>query len=89
MTNQKDTTRTNVLWLDPVLAGILSFIVPGLGQVYSGRVFRGVVLFIGYYFLVGICLAIDPLLLIFALFAIIWCILDAVEMARLYNKRLV
>jgi TM2 domain-containing membrane protein YozV len=80
MTNQKDTT----------LAGILSFIVPGLGQIYSGRNLRGVAWFIGYYLLVGICLTtLDFLLLIFALFAMIWCILDAVEMAKQHNKRLV
>lgn len=28
---------------DPVLAGILSLIVPGLGQIYNGRVLAGIV----------------------------------------------
>lgn len=35
---------------DPFLAGILSFLVPGLGQIYMGKIWRG----IGWFFLVAI-----------------------------------
>jgi len=31
---------------EPILAGILSFLIPGLGQIYVGKVLRGVVWFI-------------------------------------------
>ncbi len=31
---------------DPMLAGILSFLLPGLGQVYCSRVSRGILFFI-------------------------------------------
>lgn len=27
---------------DPGLAGVLSFFVPGLGQIYNGAIFRGI-----------------------------------------------
>ena len=27
---------------DPILAGVLSFIVPGVGQLYNGRILAGV-----------------------------------------------
>jgi len=27
---------------DPVLAGILSFLIPGLGQIYNGRILVGI-----------------------------------------------
>jgi len=73
---------------DKTLAGILSFLVPGLGQLYAGNVGRGVIWFLGYYAFFGICLAISPFMLIFALFAMIWCIGDAVEMAKKQNQQL-
>lgn len=28
---------------DPIVAGILSFLVPGLGQIYNGRVIVGII----------------------------------------------
>jgi len=31
---------------DPTLAGILSFLIPGLGQMYNGNVLKGIVWFI-------------------------------------------
>jgi len=31
---------------DKTLAGILSFLVPGLGQVYAGKIARGIVFFV-------------------------------------------
>ena len=43
MENKKDST----------LAGVLSFLIPGLGQIYIGKVWRGIVWFfavwIGYF----------------------------------------
>ncbi len=33
---------------DPILAGVLSFLVPGLGQMYVGKFGRGAILFILY-----------------------------------------
>jgi len=31
---------------DPILAGVLSFLFPGLGQIYVGKTFRGIMWFI-------------------------------------------
>ena len=31
---------------DPLLAGILSLIVPGLGQLYNGRILAGIIWFV-------------------------------------------
>lgn len=31
---------------DPLLAAVLSFVVPGLGQVYNGRFLRGAAVFL-------------------------------------------
>ena len=60
---------------DVFLAGILSFLVPGLGQVYVGKVSRGIIWFavvvIGYF-----CLIIPGIILWIA------SICDAVEQAK-------
>jgi TM2 domain-containing membrane protein YozV len=31
---------------DPFIAGLLSFIIPGLGQIYNGRILAGILWFI-------------------------------------------
>ena len=31
---------------DPFIAGLLSFVIPGLGQLYNGRVLAGILWFI-------------------------------------------
>ena len=60
---------------DKTLAGILSFLMPGLGQVYCGRTGRGVVFFIGY--VVGIVCLVLPGIAI-----LVWAIVDAVKLAK-------
>jgi len=64
---------------DPTIAGILSFLVCGLGQVYSGNVVRGLAFFFG--FILGyICFIIPGI--------IIWVcnIFDAVNQAKKVNE---
>ena len=55
---------------DPILAGVLSFLVPGLGQIYIGKTSRGIMWFIG--FVLGYVCFIIPGLIIWIL-----CIWDA------------
>jgi len=60
---------------DKTLAGILSFIMPGLGQVYCGRIGRGVLLFIGY--VIGLFCLVLP-----GIAVLVWAIVDAVKIAE-------
>lgn len=40
--------------MNPILAAILSFIIPGLGQAIEGDVNKGIILFIGFIVINGI-----------------------------------
>jgi TM2 domain-containing membrane protein YozV len=50
LTNCEQTDKTQRIFLrggfenmrDPMLAGILSFIIPGVGQLYNGRILAGI-----------------------------------------------
>lgn len=41
---------------EPLLSIILSFFIPGLGQIYNGQIKKGLVLLIGYFLLSWTCL---------------------------------
>jgi TM2 domain-containing membrane protein YozV len=43
---------------NPILAAILSFVIPGLGQVYNGQIVKGIVIFVA--FIIGIFLVVIP-----------------------------
>lgn len=60
---------------DPMLAAILSFILPGLGQVYVGQILKGILLFIAT--AAGIMYLIFPGIIIW-----IFVILDAYRIAN-------
>ena len=66
---------------DPMIAAILSFVFPGLGQIYADKIGRGILMFfatvIGYF-----CLIIPGL--------IIWVvnIFDAKKQAEKYNEKI-
>ena len=60
------------------LAAVLSFLIPGIGQMYAGRTGRGVGFLLG--FIVGIFALIIPGIIIW-----IWSIVDAMKCAREYN----
>ena len=64
---------------DKTLAGVLSFLIPGLGQIYNGQVAKGIVLFIAY--IAGLVCFIVP-------GVILWIIgiVDAVQQAKEINK---
>ena len=64
---------------DPTLAGVLSFILPGLGQVYCGRVGRGVGIWIAG--MIGLGCFVIPGIIIW-----IFSIYDACDLARKYNE---
>lgn len=60
---------------DPSLSGILSFLVPGLGQVYCGKIGRGIIIFIVAF--IGYCCFVIPGVIVW-----IWGIVDAVNQAK-------
>ena len=64
---------------DGAIAAILSFLIPGLGQMYVGNVSRGV----GVFF-VTLC----TLFFLVGFFIWIWNIFDANQQANLYNSHL-
>jgi len=70
---------------DKTLAGILSFFIPGAGQLYCGKVGRGI------WFLVGAIVSYCTMFIIigFVLYpaVIVWSILDAVKCAERYNTK--
>jgi TM2 domain-containing membrane protein YozV len=64
----------------PLLAGILSFLVTGLGQLYNGEIQKGLMMFVGVmigamvlnWFLFGIC----------SLGLMLWSVTDAYQVAK-------
>src|SRR3989338_1576187 len=66
------------LYLNPGVAGVLSFLIPGLGQIYCQRVARGLLLFTA--FIVGMVLFVIPGLVVW-----IFSIVDAVRVAKEHN----
>jgi len=66
------STSTNLK--DPFLAAILSFLIPGLGQIYNGEVEKGIA-----YFLVAFVCAVLIFLLIGIILSPIWYIYQICE----------
>jgi len=64
---------------DSTLAAILSFLCPGLGQVYIGKVARGIVFF--FLTVLGYCLWLIPGIILHIVF--IW---DAYDQANKLNE---
>lgn len=64
--------------LSPGVAGLLSFVIPGAGQMYCGRVGVGIAWFVG--------VVIGYIMLVFPGLALhLWCILSAVSTAKAEN----
>ncbi|MGQ4832909.1 MAG: zinc-ribbon domain-containing protein [Candidatus Asgardarchaeia archaeon] len=68
---------------DTAIAAILSFLLPGLGQIYVGKVGRGIGIFIG-----AIIIAFISFILFFIPSIIYWAwnIYDAYNLAKTYNE---
>lgn len=66
-----------------ILAAVLSFFIPGLGQIYDGKVGRGISFFIVICILYALYFLIFPLLIGFLLW--IYCIYDAYRIAKNIN----
>ena len=64
---------------DPTLAAIFSFLCPGLGQVYIGKVGRGIVFF--FLSFLGYCLWLIPGIVLHIVF--IW---DAYDQTKKLNE---
>ncbi len=69
-----------------VLAIILSFLIPGLGQIYLGDTGKGVLMIV--LFLIGVLLTFICIGTIICLAVWIWSIIDAYETAKKYNLEL-
>ena len=70
---------------DKTLAGILSFLMPGLGQIYAGSTVRGIVWFVIYCVLLVIAFTTGMIFLFLFLLTVL-CIWDAVNEAEIHNK---
>ena len=64
---------------DKTLAGILSFLIPGVGQIYAGKTWRGIFWFIAV--AIGYCLFVIPGIVLWIVS--IW---DAVNVVKEQNK---
>jgi len=67
------------------LAAVLSFFIPGLGQVYNGQIGKGIIVLI----LFGLCTASIIILIGFILAPVfwVWNIYDAYNTAKVINQR--
>lgn len=63
----------------PVLAAVMSFLIPGLGQVYTGNTLRGILLLIGAF--VGFIMLLVPGLIVLA-----YAVYDAYKTAKKINS---
>ncbi len=70
----------------PLLAALLSLIIPGLGQVYAGDLLRGFALLAG----LGISLCLMALIIGFLTFPAIWifAVIDAYKMVKKQNDKI-
>lgn len=59
---------------NPIIALLLSFLFPGVGQIYNGQLMKGVIILVAYFgiiflafvlsfFLIGICLFVVPVII--------------------------
>lgn len=70
----------------PLLAALLSLIIPGLGQVYAGDLLRGFALLAG----LGISFCLMALIIGFLTFPAIWifAVIDAYKMVKKQNDKI-
>jgi TM2 domain-containing membrane protein YozV len=70
----------------PLLAALLSLIIPGLGQVYAGDLLRGFALLVG----LGISFCLMALLIGLITFPAIWifAVVDAYKMVKKQNDKI-
>lgn len=71
------------------LSGVLSFLLPGLGQVYNGLVARGIAQFVIFVALIrigGLAGGLLPLLVLGTIAFYFWQVVDAVSTARDFNR---
>lgn len=72
----------------PLVAGVFSLLVPGLGQIYTGQRYRGVAILIGALVAAGMVFWYgDPLWYFVPVLIAIWNIWDAVSLARAGQSR--
>jgi TM2 domain-containing membrane protein YozV len=69
------------------IAAIASFIVPGLGQIYCGKIGRGIMILIG--FIIACILILVVIGIIIAPLLWVWNIYDAYSLANKINKGLI
>ena len=81
MTNQAPKYYKN-----PTLATVLSFIITGLGQIYNGQIFKGVIIMV--LFMVSVMLIYVGIGFITTPIIWIWGMVDANNSAKKINKNI-
>lgn len=81
-----DIEKTKRKRKNPVLAALLSLIIPGLGQAYAGDPLRGFALLAG----LGVSFCLMALLIGFITFPAIWilAVVDAYKMVKKLNEKI-
>ena len=85
VTINNNTTNTVVVSeKSPILALILSFIIPGLGEMYDGKIGKG----FGILILAIISVALTLVLIGFIMYPIVWIysMVDSYSLAKKYNQ---
>ncbi len=95
MMNAKTLNKGDANYKDPLIALILSILIPGLGHMYLGQTTKGLIylaIYIGVWVLasvllystLGVSFFIAPLV---AFVWAVWVALDAMKVAKRYNDR--
>ncbi len=67
---------------NPILAAIISFIFPGIGQIYAGKLQKGIIMFVIFIILAAINLLGIPFVWIISLIYAIYAAYDAYQIAK-------
>ena len=67
---------------NPILAAIISFILPGIGQIYAGATTKGIIMFIIAIILGLLYIYISPYISIISLIYAIYAAYDAYSIAK-------
>lgn len=71
---------------NPGVAAVLSFLIPGLGQIYKTQIFWGIYWLMVVYFFYWTALLLDPILLLFPIILHLACIASAASINPVRTK---
>ena len=67
---------------NPILAAIISFFFAGLGQIYAGKLQKGIIMFVIYLILGALYYLVSPFIGIISLIYAIYAAYDAYQIAK-------